>query len=342
MTIASPKRIGALALVAAFAVAACGGGATSPGTQVPATAAGRRHRLDRRLRQLDRRADLDRRRRALQAAEPRLQLPDRGPRHRRRLRPLLQRRDRHLRRLPRHQGRRGGEVQAEAGIEYVELKVAYDGLSVMTNVEQHRDRLPQLRRHLRPRRPGVDRLHEVVRRRGDRQGARLQHRPARRRPRDHRPRRGVRHVRLLRRARPGQDRRGARPGRPDPARLHELGQRQRHHRGHHAATRRRSAGSASPSPRRTPTRSSEIAVSKDPNGTCVEPERRDGLRRQLPDLAAALHLRQQGQGRGQSGRRRLRRLLPRRGTIAKVLETVPYVNLPAEELAATRAAWEAR
>ncbi|HSW43483.1 MAG TPA: substrate-binding domain-containing protein, partial [Patescibacteria group bacterium] len=30
------------------------------------------------------------------------------------------------------------------------------------------------------------------------------------------------------------------------------------------------------------------------------------------------------------------------GTIATVLETVPYVNLPAEELAATRAAWEAR
>ena len=36
MTIASPKRIGALALVAAFAVAACGGAATdAPATQVP-------------------------------------------------------------------------------------------------------------------------------------------------------------------------------------------------------------------------------------------------------------------------------------------------------------------
>ena len=30
------------------------------------------------------------------------------------------------------------------------------------------------------------------------------------------------------------------------------------------------------------------------------------------------------------------------GTIEKVLETVPYVNLPAEELDATRAAWDAR
>ena len=30
------------------------------------------------------------------------------------------------------------------------------------------------------------------------------------------------------------------------------------------------------------------------------------------------------------------------GTIAKVLETVPYVNLPAAELDATRAAWDAR
>ena len=40
MTITSPKRIGALALVAAFAVAACGGGATeAPATEAPATAA---------------------------------------------------------------------------------------------------------------------------------------------------------------------------------------------------------------------------------------------------------------------------------------------------------------
>ena len=30
------------------------------------------------------------------------------------------------------------------------------------------------------------------------------------------------------------------------------------------------------------------------------------------------------------------------GTIAKVLQAVPYVNLPADALAATRAAWEAR
>ena len=30
------------------------------------------------------------------------------------------------------------------------------------------------------------------------------------------------------------------------------------------------------------------------------------------------------------------------GTIAAVLERVPYVNLPAEELEATRTAWEAR
>jgi phosphate transport system substrate-binding protein len=40
VTIASPKRIGALALMAAFAVAACGGGATpAPATEAPATAA---------------------------------------------------------------------------------------------------------------------------------------------------------------------------------------------------------------------------------------------------------------------------------------------------------------
>jgi hypothetical protein len=30
------------------------------------------------------------------------------------------------------------------------------------------------------------------------------------------------------------------------------------------------------------------------------------------------------------------------GTISSVLETVPYVDLPASELEATRAAWQAR
>ncbi|MCU0479078.1 MAG: substrate-binding domain-containing protein, partial [Chloroflexi bacterium] len=42
-------------------------------------------------------------------------------------------------------------------------------------------------------------------------------------------------------------------------------------------------------------------------------QRPDGLRRQLPDLPAAVHLREQGQGRRERGRQRLRRLLPRRG-----------------------------
>ena len=56
----------------------------------------------------------------------------RRPRHRRRLRAVLRRRDRHLRRLPPDQGG-GGAACADAGIEFIELKVAFDGISVLTN-----------------------------------------------------------------------------------------------------------------------------------------------------------------------------------------------------------------
>ena len=86
----------------------------------------------------------------------------------------------------------------------------------------------------------------------------------------------------------------------------------------------------------------ELGVTKEPNGTCVTPIGRDDRGRQLSDLADPLHLRQQGQGR--------RPTRPSAGyvdyyladgTISTALETVPYVNLPADKLAATRTAWEA-
>jgi len=85
----------------------------------------------------------------------------------------------------------------------------------------------------------------------------------------------------------------------------------------------------------------EIAVAEEPNGTCVEPTAEtvsDGsypISRPLyiyvstaraaenPTIGAYVDF------------------YLAEGTISKVLETVPYVNLPADELAATRAAWEA-
>ncbi len=42
---------------------------------------------------------------------------------------------------------------ADAGIEFVELKVAIDGLSVITSAENDRGRVPVVRRSLRPARP---------------------------------------------------------------------------------------------------------------------------------------------------------------------------------------------
>lgn len=85
----------------------------------------------------------------------------------------------------------------------------------------------------------------------------------------------------------------------------------------------------------------EIAVAEDPNGTCVKPNAEtvsDGsypISRPLfiyvntaraaenPTIGAYVDF------------------YLAEGTISKVLETVPYVNLQADELAATRAAWEA-
>ena len=65
---------------------------------------------------------------------------------------------------------------ADAGIEYVELKIAYDGMSVLTSVNNKADLLPELRRSLRPDRSGVHRLRQVERCRRHREGAWLEHR----------------------------------------------------------------------------------------------------------------------------------------------------------------------
>ena len=153
---------------------------------------------------------------------------------------------------------------------------------------------------------------------------------------DHRSRRGVRHLRQLRRARARQDRRDARQDRPgdqahhDPPRLHRLRQRQRDHRRHrgqrHLArlgrlrVRRgeqgqgqgdrgrqgRRTGPASPDARPSPTaryplsRSLYIYVNK--AKAAANPAVVAYVDYYLAD-----------------------------GTISTVLETVPYVNLPADD-----------
>ena len=63
-------------------------------------------------------------------------------------------------------------------------------------------------------------------------------------------------------------------------------------------------------------------------------------RRDLPAVAQPVPLRQQGQGGSQSGGRRLRRLLPGGRDDLEGPRDGPYVNLPADALAATRTTWE--
>ena len=53
-------------------------------------------------------------------------------------------------------------------------------------------------------------------------------------------------------------------------------------------------------------------IAEEAGGTCVAADGRDDRLERLPDRSRPVHLRQQGQGRCERGRRRLRRLLPRR------------------------------
>ncbi len=86
----------------------------------------------------------------------------------------------------------------------------------------------------------------------------------------------------------------------------------------------------------------EIPVSKDANGTCVEPNAEtvsDGSYPISRPLFIYVNKAKAAENEAVSA---YVDFYLAEGTIAKVLETVPYVNLPADELAATRAAWEAR
>ncbi len=60
-----------------------------------------------------------------------------------------------------------------------------------------------------------------------------------------------------------------------------------------------------------------------------------------PLVPPPVHLREQGQGRRERRRRAYVDYYLAEGTIASVLETVPYVNLTPEALAESRSAWDA-
>ena len=113
---------------------------------------------------------------------------------------------------------------ADAGIEYVELKVAIDGMSVLTSVNNTAVAclsFADLYALIGPESTGFAKWSDaaaLAKELGSNTtlpDADLV---------DHRPRRGVGHVRQLRRARDREDRRGAWPGTQHPARLHGLRQ----------------------------------------------------------------------------------------------------------------------
>jgi len=84
----------------------------------------------------------------------------------------------------------------------------------------------------------------------------------------------------------------------------------------------------------------ELAVSKDPNGTCVAPTAETIADGSYP-LSRSLYV-YVNKAKGTSNPAVLAYVdfYLAGGTISKVLETVPYVNLPASELDATRATWD--
>jgi phosphate transport system substrate-binding protein len=86
----------------------------------------------------------------------------------------------------------------------------------------------------------------------------------------------------------------------------------------------------------------EIPVSAEPNGTCVEPNAETVADGSYPISRPLFIYVNTARAEANPAVAAYVDFYLAEGTIATVLEAVPYVNLPAEELAASRAAWEAR
>jgi phosphate transport system substrate-binding protein len=86
----------------------------------------------------------------------------------------------------------------------------------------------------------------------------------------------------------------------------------------------------------------EIPVSADANGTCVEPNAETVSDGSYPISRPLFIYVNKAKAAENAAVSAYVDFYLTEGTISSVLETVPYVNLPAEELDATRAAWDAR
>ena len=206
---------------------------------------------------------------------------------------------------------------ATTGIEYIELKIAFDGLTVMTipaNTAVTCLSFADLYALIGPESHG---LRQVDRRAGARHGARLEHDlPGRSTSRSPAPARSRARstassssssTPIATSAAAAED---AATTRPD-----YTASRQRQRRSSRASPAPPSSlgwvGFAFAEENKDKVKELERRA-RTPNGTCVAPTRRDDRRRQLPALPRPVHLREQGQGGREPGRRGLRRLLPRR------------------------------
>jgi phosphate transport system substrate-binding protein len=86
----------------------------------------------------------------------------------------------------------------------------------------------------------------------------------------------------------------------------------------------------------------EIPVSADPNGTCVEPNAETVSDGSYPISRPLFIYVNKARAAENAAVTAYVDFYLAEGTIETVLETVPYVTLPAEELGATQAAWDAR
>jgi phosphate transport system substrate-binding protein len=86
----------------------------------------------------------------------------------------------------------------------------------------------------------------------------------------------------------------------------------------------------------------EIPVSKDPNGTCVAPNAETVSDGSYPISRPLFIYVNKAKAAANPAVADYVDFYLAEGTIAKVLETVPFVNLPTAELDAARAAWDAR
>jgi len=86
---------------------------------------------------------------------------------------------------------------------------------------------------------------------------------------------------------------------------------------------------------------SEIGISKEPNGTCIKPDPTTIGDGSYP-LSRSLYLYvNKAKAKANPAVVAYVDYYLADGTVSKVLETVPYVNLPAADLAASRTAWDA-